>query len=294
MKRIAKFILILLVVALSTGFVAQKIDYRDGRYMNVCKALSGDALVYCIFVDTRETKPWSDFDIRTTVDSMRVATQWLNEQAKKNNVQLKIKSDYFIGDEFATIRKNLPMGDVYKSVTEPNMKTGVYELNKWANNVAKRAGMTLNIVPKDGIPDITNPKDKERFVAYLRDEYNVESVALLFMVNNYYKTDISISLNTLNTNDVEFAIISYKYPSEIAHNFLHLYGAADMYETPYRRNDRKIQILQNLYPKEIMQDPYAKNIWELEISNYTKYLIGWSNSLDPDFEDLLTDKSLSF
>ena len=294
MKRIVRFVIILIVIASSTGFVAQKIDYREGRYMNVCKSLTGDALVYCIFVDTKETKPWSDFDIRTTVDSLRVAVQWINEQATKNNINLKIKSDYFIGDKYATIRKNLPMGNVYKSVTEPNMKTGIYELNKWANSVAKMAGMTLNIVTKDGIPDISNPRDKERFVAYLRDEYSVESVALLFMVNNYYKTDISITLNTLNTDDVEFAIVSYKYPSEIAHNFLHLYGAADMYDTPYRKSSKKIELLNDLFPDEIMLDPYAKNILKLKISEYTKYLIGWSTSLPAEYEDFLTDKSLNF
>ncbi|MBN1186020.1 MAG: hypothetical protein JXB49_27310 [Bacteroidales bacterium] len=294
MGRIQTLIIVFLSVILSTGFVSQKIDYRQGRFMNVCKGLNGDALIYCIFVDTKETKPWLDFDIRTTIDSLRIAVQWLNKQAQKNKITLNIKSDYFIGDEFATIRKNLPMGDVYKSVTEPNMKTGIFELNNWANSVAKRAGMSLNIIQKDGIPDITNPRDKERFVAYLRDEYNVESVALMFMVNNYYKTDISISLNTLNTEDVEFAIVSYKYPAEIAHNFLHLYGAADMYETPYRKNDKKIEVLQKLFPNEIMLDPYAKNIWDLEISEYTKYLIGWSNSIAPLYEDLLVDKSLSF
>jgi len=39
-----------------------------------------------------------------------------------------------------------------------------------------------------------------------------------------------------------------------------------------------------------MQDPYAKNIWGLEISEFTKYLIGWSNELDPRYEPLLTDR----
>jgi hypothetical protein len=48
----------------------------------------------------------------------------------------------------------------------------------------------------------------------------------MFFVNNYFKADISIAMNTLSSDDIEFAIVSYKYPAEIAHNFLHLYGAA--------------------------------------------------------------------
>ena len=109
------------------------------------------------------------------------------------------------------------------------------------------------------------------------------------MVNNYYKTDISVQMNTMNTEDVEFAIVSYKYPSEIAHNLLHLYGAADMYNSIYRQNARKIKFLQSEFPDEIMQDPYGKNIWDLTISNYTKYLIGWSNKIDQKYETYLQD-----
>ena len=114
------------------------------------------------------------------------------------------------------------------------------------------------------------------------------------MLNNYYKSDISVPMNTINTEDVEFAILSYKYPSEIAHNFLHLYGAADMHKTIYRRNEGKIRTLEKLFPDEIMHDPYAKNIWNLEISDYTEYLIGWTEELDPGYESLMTDKMINF
>ena len=139
-----------------------------------------------------------------------------------------------------------------------------------------------------------NPKNKERLIAHLRDEYNVESVALLFLVSNYYKEDISIAINTLDTQDVEFAIVSYKYPSEIAHNILHLYGAADLYKTPFRRNDKKIKEALQLFPEDIMQDPDANDIWSLEIGEFTKYLIGWTDDLDSEFHFLLTDKIVNF
>ena len=152
----------------------------------------------------------------------------------------------------------------------------------------------MTIREKDGIPEIKPPKNKERLVAFLRDENKVESVAMFYLVNNYYKSDISIPVNTFNTNDVEFVIVSYKYPSEIAHNFLHLFGACDMYKTLLRRNERNINILSERYPDEIMHEPYGKDINKLAISDYTKYLIGWTNELDPSLESLMRDKMIVY
>jgi hypothetical protein len=260
----------------------------------VCKDLKHDVLLYYIFVDTKTTAPWSEFDIQSTIDSVRVAISWLLDQAQKNNIPLKIKSDYYIGPEFSTVNRNLPQPSVIKSLAEPNVKTGIKNINTWADAIVKRIGTTLNISAKDGIPEIKNPRNKERLIAYLRDTYQVESVALIFMVNNYFKADISVQINTFNTDDVEFAVVSYKYPAEIAHNFLHLYGAADMYPTSFRRNDSKIKQLQSMFPNEIMTDPYARKISTLEISDYTKYLIGWKPDYDKSYEPLFTDKAYNF
>jgi len=291
MKRV---LILGFVILFSTSFSLRRIDYRHAMFKNVCKDLKHDVLLYYIFIDNKSTSPWTEYDIQSTVDSVKVAIKWLQEQARLNNVPLKIKSDYFIGTDYATISKNLPQGSVLKSVTEPNIKTGLFNINSWADGIAKRVGVTLNIPEKDGIRDIKTPRNKERLIAYLRDTYQVESVALIFMVNNYFKTDISIQINTFNTEDVEFAVVSYKYPSEIAHNFLHLYGAADMYQTPFRRNEKRIKQLQEFFPNEVMMDPYAKNISHLEISDYTKYLIGWKNDYNQTYENLFTDKAYNF
>ena len=294
MKKVLKIFLLIIVFILPQSFGLKRIDYRKGMYKNVCKTLTNEVLLYFIFVDSKETSPWTEFDIQSTIDSLAVAVRWMHEQANKNNINLHIKSDYYIGEEYTTIRKALPNGSVLNSVTEPNLKKGLQELNKWADNIAKKAGSSFYINEKDGIPEIKNPKNKERLIAHLRDEYNVESVALLFMVNNYYKTDISISVNTMNTEDVEFAIVSYKYPSEIVNNFLHLYGASDLFKTPFRRNEKKIKLAQEYFPNDIMLEPFAKDIWDLELGEYTKYLIGWVDKLDPDYHILLTDKIFNY
>ncbi|MFW5819903.1 MAG: hypothetical protein ACOCWA_01330, partial [Bacteroidota bacterium] len=287
------FIFLTLTVIFTSSSVI-RVDYRQGRFNNVCKDLRNDVLLYFIFIDTKETSPWTEFDIMSTIDSLGVAVRWLEKAAKQNKVELTIKTDYYIGNEFATINQNLPEKSVEESLLHPNLKKGIEALNKWADNVSRKAGESFYLVDKDGIPKTQPPNDAERLIAHLRDEYSVESVALMFMVNNYFKTDLSVALNTLTTEDVEFAIVSYKYPSEIAHNFLHLYGAADLHETPFRRSGRKIKIANDLYPDDIMQDAYAKNIDELKVSRYTKYLIGWTDEIDPEFEDLLTDRLINF
>ena len=279
---------------ISSAYTIRRIDFREGRYRNVCKDLKNDVLLYFIFVDTKTTSPWTEFDIKTTIDSINVAVKWLEEQAESNKIKLKIKTDYYIGNEYATISRNLPQGTVQQSINDPNLSRGMAELNKWADNISARAGSSFYIKDKDGIPQQRNPKNTERLIAHLRDEYSVESVVLLFMVNNYYRTDISFALNTFSTENVEFAIVSYKYPSEIAHNLLHLYGAADLYLTPLRRSEKKIKMAQEYFPNEIMQDPYAKNLKDLEISDYTKYLIGWTEELEMKYEVLLTDKILNY
>jgi len=294
MKNIFRVFVLVCIILISGSFSFQKVDYRLAMRKNVCKTLRNEKLIYCIFVDNKTTAPWTEYDIKSTIDSVAKTRKWLLEQAKKYNITLNIKTDYYIGKEFSTISKSLPNASVYKSATTPNFKKGLKALNDWADFIARKTGATFNLVQKDGIPEVKNPRNKERLIAYLRDEYKVESVALLFMVNNYYKSDISIQINTMNTDDVEFAIVSYKYPSEIANNVLHLYGAADLHKSLYRRNDKKIKKLAELLPNEIMQDPYAKNIKDMEISEYTRYLIGWQDNIDKKWEDFFTDKILNF
>ncbi len=294
MKKIIPFIAMLLVMIIPASYQAQRMDYREARYKNVCKDLKGDVLLYFIFIDSKHTAPWTEFDIQSTIDSMRAAITWLHTKAREQKVLLNIRADFYIGPEFTTITRNLPEPTVRESVYNPNMRKAKENLNRWSDAVSKVAGASVTILEKDGIPEIKPPSNKERLIAYLRDENKVESVALFFLVNNYFKTDISAPVNIFDTEDVEFAIVSYKYPSEIVHNFLHLYGAADMYKSVYRRQERKISLLAEMYPNDIMQDPYGKALSLLEISDYTKYLIGWNDELDPELEPLMTDKLLNF
>jgi len=185
MKTFLKLTILGLLLTVISGASYQKIDYRLGRYNNVCKDLKNDVLLYFVFIDTKTTMPWTEFDISSTIDSMAVAVDWLEKQAEASKVNLRIKTDYYIGIEFATITRNLPLSTVDLSINEPNLKTGLIAINKWADNLSKKVGEAFVIAEKDGIPQQTSPKDTERVIALLRDEFTVESVALIFMVNNY-------------------------------------------------------------------------------------------------------------
>ncbi len=291
---------LLILAALMTLFILpsssplRRMDFRQARMKNVCKDLKGDALLYFIFIDTKTTAPWTEFDIQSTIDSVRTALNWLHSKAKASGVTLNIGADFYIGTEYTTIKRNLPAGTVQESITEPNPRKAVDNINRWANGAAKIAGKAVTLRSKDGIPDVKTPSNAERLIAFLRDENDVESVALLFFVNNYYRSDISVPVNTFSADHVEYAIVSYKYSSDIAHNLLHLYGAADLYETVYRRDTRKIKTLKSMYPDDIMQDPFGIPINDMELGEYTKYLIGWKNELDPSLESLMTDKLIRY
>jgi hypothetical protein len=256
---------------------------------NVCKSFRNEVLAYFIFVDSKETAPWTEYDMRSTLDSVAIAINWLNKQAEKNTVKMRIRANYYVGNPYSTIKKDLAMGSVQKTLTTPSLKKGIAEMNLWADAIAKKVGGSVTMPEKDGIPETKNPKNKERLIAHLRDENTVESVALIFLVNNYYRSDISTTINTFVDEDVEFAVVSYKYPAEIAHNILGLFGAAPLYKTTFRRNDKKINLALQLFPNDIMQDPYAKSINKLEIGPVTKYLIGWNDNLESRYSDLLTD-----
>jgi len=57
---------------------------------NVCKKLTQEVVLYAIFVDSRYTNPWTSYDISSTTDSINKAIYWIEKQAGKRNVFLKI------------------------------------------------------------------------------------------------------------------------------------------------------------------------------------------------------------
>lgn len=262
---------------------------------NVCKTLQGKVVVYAIFVDSKYTKPWTEFDINSTLDSIKAGMNWVRQQARQNNIDLNIEIDYH-----KTIKGTVPIYNDFskKSLSATLFKiplySGIKDIYRWADKVAAEAGKSL---PKDSalrIKTINKINDRERLIARLRDLYKTDNVALMYFINNYYTNEISVTLDCNSLENVEFSIVSYKRSAVISHEFLHLFGAWDLYVTPFdkkRAAIKKKKQAMELFPNEIMAFAY-RNIDSLEISQFTKYTIGWENQLDKKYSDIILGKKL--
>lgn len=289
MKRLVTVLLLAGIVFSASAQRRVKYDNTISRDHNVCKKLKGDVLMYLVFVDSKYTKPWTYFDIASTLDSAVAAILWIEEQAKINGQTLNISLKYFYADSQLTVYKDLPKKSLYETIEKQKLKQLNYSMNQWSDAIAKKIGEAFE---RNGwqADKHTKIKNKERLIAKLRDDEKVESVALMFMMNNYYKKDYSAAFNTDSNEDVEYAVTSYKNPKTIAHEFLHLFGAADLYNTEQKTKDSKLVKLANKkFPNEIMTNKPIR-LEEAYICPITKYLIGWDDQIDENYRIALIEK----
>lgn len=264
---------------------------------NVCKTLHKKTVIYAVFVDSEGTHPWSAFDINSTLDSINISMKWLQKQAAMNSVDLSMELHY------AKKNETIPFKEEFKYKTFSatlfkyiDLNKGIKLVDEWSNNVAKDVARTI---PNDSSRIIlTNNKsnDRERLIAKLRDIHKTDNIALIYFINNYYENEISVTFHSGNTDKTEYAIVSSKDPSVIAHEFLHLFGALDLYITPFDKrvwtNQRKRKAMKK-YPNEIMAFAY-RDIDSLTISPLTKYLIGWDNKIDQNAKNYFFGRRFKF
>ncbi|MBN1144503.1 MAG: hypothetical protein JXA72_08765 [Bacteroidales bacterium] len=288
-------LLLLLIVMVNSCYVPSNLRtvVFSSVNNNVCKRLDGDIVLYAIFVDSKFTNPWSKYDIETTLDSIRVATEWIEQKALEDSVDVHIQVAYH-----KTLQGRVPIKNDFSKKTlsgtlyKKPLWSGVRDIYKWADKIAKEAGLSM---PRDTSP-ITNIKNdlknRERLIARLRDHYQTDHVALMYFINNYYSDEISATFDISNDNNVEFSIVSFKNPSVIAHEFLHLFGAYDLYLTQYdvkKRDKKKKDKLMEMFPNEVMAFAH-RNLSSLNISDFTKYLIGWKKEMPVEYQRLLLKK----
>lgn len=180
------------------------------------------------------------------------------------------------------IAQNLAHKTLYETLFSPVPSLGVPKLDRWSNSVARKAGVSL---PRDTAKVVLTANrltDRERLIARLRDLYQTDNLAVMYFLNDYYSEDISLALHTARRDAPEYAIVSVKKPAVIAHEFIHLFGALDLYISPFERKRKTMKRLAHInkeFPKEIMAFAH-RQIDSLDISPFTKYLIGWNNELD--------------
>lgn len=262
---------------------------------NVCKKLKGKVVLYAIFVDSKYTNSWSQYDIESTLDSISKAKNWIEDQAKLNNISLEIELDYHQDDKkIIPIEGKLPRKTLSASLfTTTGISTK--NIDKWADKIGNTA---LKIYGKD-TATVTKtkikPKDRERLIARLRDIHKTDNVALMYFINNYYTDEISVALHTGHDDNPEYAVVSFKQPSIIAHEFLHLFGALDLYISPFdqkRKVIKRKEFAKKEFPDEIMAF-YYRDIESLSISPITKYLLSWDKELSKEHQHLLFGKKIN-
>lgn len=275
--------------------VKQMTEYQISSVnSNVCKKLINDVVFYAVFVDSKYTNPWTEYDISSTLDSISKAMSWIEEQARKSNVELRIKLEFaqdaqkVVPFEASFTRKTLS-GTLF-TIRGINVKN----IDRWADKVGKEALKVYDEDKSKRTRTKIKPTDRERLLARLRDIHKTDNVALVYFINNYYTDEISVALHTGSNNGPEYAIVSFKEPTVIAHEFLHLFGALDLYISPFdrtRKEKKRKNFVMNEFPNEIMAFTY-KSLDSLEISPLTKYLIGWNSSLDVKYQKMMFGKKI--
>ncbi len=260
---------------------------------NVCKRLKDKVVIYAIFVDSPYTNPWTEHDIYSTIDSIYLAMDWIEGQAKQNKINLSIELDYHQDDKrIIPIEARLSKKTLSSTLLATN---GVKNVDRWADKIGNTALRTFKPDSSTVTKTKVKPKDRERLIARLRDLHKTDNVALMYFINNYYTDEISCALHCSSDANPEYAIVSFKQPSVIAHEFLHLFGAWDLYITPFdnkKKAVKKKSFAMKEFPNEIMAFTYRR-LDSLSVSPFTKYLVGWENELDEYYKKMLLGNKLN-
>ncbi len=301
----SKIIIILSIILFlgSCSFFHQTIYHRGNNNEthiatvnnNVCKKLLDDVILYAIFVDSKYTNTWTEYDINSTIDSIKKATNWIEKEASKNGVNLNISLDYHQNAKrVIPIEANLPRKTLLSSLMT---STGINTrgVDRWSDKIGKEALKVYGTDTSEITKTKIRPKDRERLIARLRDIHKTDNVALIYFINNYYTDEISVTLHSGMDQNPEYSVVSFKYPTVIAHEFLHLFGALDLYISPFdtkRKARKRKEFVKKEFPNEIMAF-YYRDIDSLSISPITKYLISWDKELSKENKQMLFGKKIN-
>ncbi len=280
-KVFAFSMLALVVIGCATSV---KLKHEWKRDLNVCKSLKDNVLVYPIFVSEKRGAVWTKEEIATYMDSLKVATDWLTNQAYKSGMKLS-----FLNVAHPRVSKSgLPGKSIDGTYSMIETIIGIGKVNKHYDGITKKEFNAAKRTKEAKAPYISRPKTKDQFVSRLRNNYQVESVALMFIhkpeKNNKH---IIFCPNTLSAKEMEYSVSSFKSPNLIAEQILELFGAAVLHYDVKKKKQVKIEEhIEKHFPNDIMAKP-MQNIRKSEIGDVTKYLIGWTSELDPIHEILM-------
>ena len=231
----------------------QYVEYSDPYVRNgSAYKLEGKVYILTIFISESH---WDYNDKLKLYDEIYEAENWVIDQAKKYNKIVEFQGGNY-GLNNTIIINNIPVGtasgnergDLVDLVLKKVGYSSVSQFSNWIKqNTDADNYLVLILANKTGNGYAMPYKQG------LNKKYFVEGTIL-------YKRDLHNS-----------RLIS----SEIAHEFLHLFGAWDLYKTfeqPKSREDKA----KELFPNDIMHR-VSYNINELKIDKLTAWLVGLSN-----------------
>jgi hypothetical protein len=283
MKKTYPLLFALLLFIFSCSTPEKGLDRSLKSNRNVCKKLVGKVLIYVVFVDTKSGPAWTDADIRSTIGFYQDAANWMGIMAEKNNIPLHIQVEY--PSSAKAIKKDFPIKNVAAIMSYE--QKDIKKLCSWSDAISKAIAVNLiNENTTDSLPTVINPKDTERLIARLRNQHNTENVALVFTTNHPESSAIGLPMNTLNNENIEFIINSYKKSAVIAFELLSLFGADELFYSKNGHSKKSEEYAAKEFPYDIMLNPFQE-LDNAEIGEYTRYLIGWTNELDKRHNRLL-------
>lgn len=296
MKLLIPVLIVLLISACSLfGYrkyrVYQPYDKMPvSRNNGTCKELKDTVGLYAIFVDVGIYHPWTEFDIECVMDSIHASSDWIENQAKLSGKDVHIKVFQHKQNSKLTIKEKSAKTALHLNGLLPEYYKAYRRLSPWAQAISKYAGRGLKYRPSSKIAQRLKITDVNTFTMALRDKLELENVAVMFFVNGYMEGHPSYSFNVESGQyqQAEYSIITSHSKPVIAHEFLHLFGAVDLYANQNFPNFN-YQELNEAYPNEIMYVQH-KDIEDLMISPINRYFVGWQDTLAKSDNDMLFHK----
>ena len=275
-KKLIYFLFIIITVISCSSI--KEIDNEWARDRNICKKLTGNVLVYTIFVSNKKLYPWDEDEMETYLDSVKKSCVWMKSEANKNGINLNIKT---IKHKQASL-KGAPGKSNENAMKMLKSMQGLNKINKHYDGVSKKIKNTV-VKQKNALkPYVKKIKGKESFAAMIRNQHQCESVVLLFVHKRDKAGHIAFSLNTLNNSDIEYLVTSFDNPAMISYQILELFGAASLrYPNNPRKQSKIAEHVKKHFKDDIMANPMFSKIEEANIGEFTQYLVGWKNEYNP-------------
>ncbi len=258
MKKILT-VLLLVFVLHGAAFAQSKDKWRAGSAFSLA---SGSTYVLTVFISETEWKPE---DKRKLYTKLYEAEDWLKAQAALYGKTITFKGGTF-GFDKTVIWKNIPSGtgsgaEPVGWISETLQKVGYRNSLEFYTRIKKETKCD-NVL----VLILANKKGRGYSMQYSRE-----------MERDKYFVEGSILYNQFEDGQPLFS-------AAIAHEFLHLFGAWDLYKTFEQTQDHAAKA-RKLYPDDIMLRISTK-ITDLKIDRLTAWLVGLNAKEEPDFESL--------